>query len=74
MRERTGKISPADFYVIIKANRAKTRIRDRLDKRKGGFALAVSDIAASLSASPGPRERLEVLRIGVFGCQWQRQS
>jgi nuclear transport factor 2 (NTF2) superfamily protein len=44
----TGKISPADFYVIIiwKANRAKTRIRDRLDKRKGGFALAVPTIRA----------------------------
>ena len=59
----TGEISPADFYVIIiwKANRAKTRVRDRLNKRAGGFAGAVKAMAASLHASTGPKQRLEVV-------------
>jgi len=49
----TGAISPTDFYLIIvwKANRAKSRIRKRLDKQKGGFSAAVSTIAARLSAA-----------------------
>ena len=59
----TGEISPADFYVIViwKANRAKTRVRDRLNKRAGGFAGAVKAMAASLHASTGPKQRLEVV-------------
>ena len=59
----TGKVSPTDFYLIIvwKANRAKSRIRKRLDKQKGGFSAAVSTIAERLRATPGARERLEIL-------------
>jgi hypothetical protein len=64
----TGTISPADFYMIIiwKANRAKSRIRKRLDQKAGGFSAAVSTIAQRLSATPGARERLETLMVG-FG-------
>jgi hypothetical protein len=64
----TGEIAPADFYIIIiwKANRAKTRVRDRLDEKRGGFNEAVRSIAASLRASTGQRERLEVL-MKVWG-------
>lgn len=56
-------IRPADFYMIIiwKANRAKTRVRDRLKQQPGGFAGAVKNMTASLRASSGPKHRLEVL-------------
>lgn len=59
----TGDICPIDFYLIItwKANRAKTRVRDRLNKQPGGFAEAVKGIAASLHASACPMRTLEVL-------------
>lgn len=59
----TGEIDPADFYMMIiwKANRAKTRVRDRLNKRDGSFTAAVQNIAASLYASDCPKRRLEVL-------------
>lgn len=58
-----GKIHPADFYMIIiwKSNRAKTKIRDRLNKKEGNFAAAVKKIAGSLHASDGPKRQLEVL-------------
>lgn len=60
---KTGDISPADFYMIIiwKANRAKTRVRDRLHAQEGSFAAAVKAIAASLHASAEPMRKLEVL-------------
>ena len=59
----TRVICPIDFYLIIiwKANRAKTRLRDRLNKQPGGFAEAVEGIAASLHTSACPMGRLEVL-------------
>jgi hypothetical protein len=61
--EKTGKISPADFYMIViwKANRAKRRIREKLAKLRGSFDSAVTDIAAALTAAPSARERLELL-------------
>jgi len=60
---KTGDIYPADFYMIIiwKANRAKTRVRDRLNRHEGGFAATVKTMAASLTASADPMRRLEVL-------------
>ena len=60
---QTGKIDPADFYMIViwKANRAKTRIRDKLGRREGGFAASVKHIAAALHASGSPMNRLEIL-------------
>ncbi len=60
---RTGKISPADFYMIIiwKANRAKSRIRNRLSKHDGGFAGAVAAITAALSEAGGQAARMEIL-------------
>lgn len=59
----TGELSPVDFYIIViwKANRAKTRVRKRLDKTRGGFAAAVKTIADSLRASTGPKQRLEIV-------------
>jgi hypothetical protein len=63
---RTGDLSPADFYMIViwKANRAKTKVRDRLDKREGGFAAAVKCMAASLHASAGSMQKLKVVMKG----------
>lgn len=60
---RTGKISSADFYMIIiwKANLAKTRIRNRLSKHEGGFAGAVEALIAALRDADGPAERIEIL-------------
>jgi hypothetical protein len=60
---KTGDLSPADFYMIViwKANRAKTKVRDRLNKREGGFAAAVKSMAASLHASADSMERLKVM-------------
>ena len=49
------------MIIIWKANRAKTRVRDRLNKQDGGFAAAVESIAKSLRASYSPKQRLEVL-------------
>lgn len=60
---RTGEISPADFYMIIiwKANRAKSRIRNRLSKHDGGFAGAVEVLTTALREAGGPAERLQIL-------------
>ncbi len=60
---KRGDIDPADFYMIViwKANRAKTRIKKRLDKKAGSFAAAVKTIASSLHRSDSPESRLKVL-------------
>ena len=60
---RTGAISPADFYMIViwKANRAKSRIRNRLSKHEGGFAGAVEALTAALREADGAADRLEIL-------------
>jgi hypothetical protein len=60
---RSGAISPADFYMIViwKADRAKTRIRNRLSKHDDGFAGAVVAITQALHEAATPAERLEVL-------------
>jgi len=60
---RTRKISPEDFYMIIiwKANRAKTRIRNRLSKHENGFAGAVEELVASLEKCTQPMEKIEIL-------------
>jgi hypothetical protein len=59
----SGKLNPADFYMIViwKANRAKTKIRNRLEQRKGGFASSVKLIAEVLHQSTSPMKRLEVM-------------
>lgn len=61
--QRTGVISPADFYMVIiwKANRAKSRIRNRLSKHEGGFAGAVEALTAALCEADGAAHRLEIL-------------
>jgi hypothetical protein len=60
---KTGKIRPADFYIIViwKANRAKTKVRNRLSKRKGGFATSVKSIAWALNSSSHSMERLRIM-------------
>lgn len=60
---RSGKISAVDFYLIIiwKANRAKTRERNRLVRKAGTFAEAVKNIAKSLRTCRARSDRLEVL-------------
>ncbi len=60
---RSGTLSSADFYMIIiwKANRAKSRIRNRLSKHEGGFAGAVEALIAALRNADGPAERMEIL-------------
>ena len=66
---RTGEISSADFYMIViwKANRAKSRIRNRLSRHEGGFAGAVEALIAALRDADGPAKRLEeLMRIWGF--------
>jgi len=60
---RTGILSSADFYMIIiwKANRAKSRIRNRLSKHEGGFAGAVEALVTAVRDADGPAERMEIL-------------
>ena len=60
---KTGNIDPTDFYMIViwKANRAKTRVRDRLIDQAGSFADALKRISALLHAGDGPMRRLEIL-------------
>lgn len=61
---RTGKIEPADFYMILvwKANRAKNYHRDRLKDIAGSnFATAVSTMAFDLFCATEKKQRLEVL-------------
>jgi hypothetical protein len=63
----TGVIEPVDFFMIFiwKANRAKTTVRDGLKSRAAGsFETAVVQIAASLYAQKGQKERLQVLMQG----------
>lgn len=59
----TGEISPPDFYMIViwKANRAKTKVRDRLGRREGGFAGAVQSMAAALCTSTSPKQKLGIV-------------
>jgi len=60
---KDGTIEAVDFFMIFiwKANRAKTRVRDRLKRRAGTFETAVAQIAASLSAATHEKERLRIL-------------
>ena|SRR2546425_10517940 len=61
---QTGKIEPADFYMILvwKANRAKNYHRDRLKDIAGGsFETAVSTIASELFSATEEKLRLEIL-------------
>ena len=63
-RFRNGHvIEPVDLFMIFiwKANRAKTRVRDRLKRKAGTFEKAVKEIAVSLIAAKGTRERLRNL-------------
>jgi hypothetical protein len=60
---QTGKIEPADFYMILvwKANRAKNYHRDRLKDMAGSFRAAVENIASQLSSSSEDKQRLQIL-------------
>ncbi len=49
------------MIFIWKANRAKTKVRDRLKSRAGTFDKAVARIAASLTAAKDNKERLRIL-------------
>ncbi len=63
-RFRKGEgIEPVDLFMIFiwKANRAKTRVRDRLKRKAGTFAKAVAQIATSLLAANQDKERLRIL-------------
>jgi len=60
----SGKIDPIDFFLILiwKANRAKTKVREKLRARSNGnFSDAVSQIANALSASETDEDRLGIL-------------
>src|SRR5262245_9557770 len=58
-----GVIEPFDFFCILvwKANRAKTKHRDRLHGLAGSFSAAVGTIATSLHSADSDRERLRLL-------------
>jgi hypothetical protein len=60
---KTGNLDAADFYMIViwKANRAKRRIRNRLNGHTGGFKTAVKKIGKALAGSRDPMRRLEIL-------------
>ena len=61
----TGNIEPVDFFMIFiwKANRAKTRVRDRLknNRKAGSFEKAVKQIAQTLWTQQDRKERLRIL-------------
>jgi hypothetical protein len=60
----SGRINPDDFYAIIiwKANRSKSKEKNRLERLAGSsFSAAVTQIAAALHAAHEPRRRLEIL-------------
>jgi hypothetical protein len=60
----SGVIEPVDLFMIFiwKANRAKTKTRDKLKKlASGSFAIATGRIAAALSATEDRKERLGIL-------------
>ena len=60
---RTGELRPADFYMIViwKANRAKTKVRDRLNRKAGGFSGSVTKIALALHVATSSMERLKIM-------------
>lgn len=60
----SGIIEPVDLFMLFvwKANRAKTRVRDRLKERaNGNFSDAVAQIAMGLSAAKERKQRLAIL-------------
>jgi hypothetical protein len=65
----SGAIEPIDLFMILiwKANRAKTKIRDKLKKQaNGNFSDAVGQIAAALSKAEDRKERFGIL-MGDWG-------
>lgn len=58
-----GSITPSEFYMIViwKANRAKSRIRERLIEAAGTLDAAVTQICIALKTSSGPKDRLRIL-------------
>lgn len=60
---KSGKLSTLDFYLILvwKANRAKSKVRHRLEKKLGKFDLAVKTIARSIYKADHPKQKLKIL-------------
>ncbi len=61
---RTGKISPEDFWLILiwKANRAKTKARNRIEQRSGlCWNDAVKKMAQDIFEAGSGEERLKIL-------------
>jgi hypothetical protein len=60
---KSGKLPAFDFYLILvwKANRAKSKVRRRLEKKCGNFDLAVKMIARSIHQADEPKEKLRIL-------------
>ena len=63
---RTGKIDPVDLFLIFiwKANRAKTKMRDKLKRNpqaKGSFRKATDQIAVALQNTNDKQEKLAIL-------------
>jgi hypothetical protein len=60
----TGRLNPIDLFVIFiwKANRAKTKVRDKLKRIAGGdFRSATEQVATALFGNKSRKERLAVL-------------
>jgi hypothetical protein len=62
----TGKIDPVDLFLIFiwKANRAKTKMRDKLKRNpqaKGSFRKATDQIAVALQNTNDMQEKLAIL-------------
>lgn len=59
----SGKIDPLDFYFIViwKANRAKSKIREKLKKLAGDFSGAVREISKGLRKCQNAEQRLDLL-------------
>jgi hypothetical protein len=60
-----SELRPLDLFLMLhwKAIRAKTRTKDRLIEKVGGFEKAAAEIAKSISDASKPKERLRVLMV-----------
>jgi hypothetical protein len=63
----TGKLSALDLYLVLawKANRAKTKTKNRLVHKAGSFAAAARQISKAIHKADSPKNRLRVLM-----CDW----
>src|SRR3712207_6502297 len=59
----TGSIAPTDFYMIViwKANRSKSKIKNRIQSKAGSFSVGVERIGTALTNAPDAKTRLRLM-------------